>query len=137
MGLAQRLLEMSVEYSKDWTAHGALLKERQAIQTLLADMQVLIESSRWLVYHAAWLADTGHLTKSMTAQVRLLTGEMLKKATDMATLVYGGPGPSEQIDIKRYVHAVVPMEALEHGLESARAVIASQLLAVSEGESVP
>ncbi|NOH03442.1 MAG: acyl-CoA/acyl-ACP dehydrogenase [Chloroflexi bacterium] len=133
IGLAQRLLDMSIEYAKSWTALGALLMERRAIQNMLAEMQVQIESARWLVYHAAWLADKEGPSYLAAAEVRLSTGEMLRRVTDLATLVYGGPGPSQEFDINRYLCSTVPPQALELGLECARTTIAASLLAVSEG----
>jgi acyl-CoA dehydrogenase len=133
VGLAQRLLDMSIEYAKSWTALGALLKERPAIQRMLAEMRVQIESARWLVYHAAWLADKQGASSQVAAEVRLATGEMLKRATDLVTLIYGGPGPSPEIEIHRYVRSAVPMEALEFGMDCARTMIAVSLLAGSEG----
>ena len=132
VGLAQRLLEMSIEYAKSWTALGSLLKERPAIQRMLAEMDVQIEATRWLVYHAAWLADKQGPTNLLAAEVRLSAGEMLKKVTDLATLVYGGPGPSPEVEIHRYVRSAVPLDALEWGLEGARRTIAASLLAASE-----
>ena len=132
VGLAQRLLGMSVEYTKSWTALGALLRERPAIQRMLAEMHVQIEATRWLVYRAAWLADTRGPTNLLAAEVRLSAGEMLKKVTDLATLVYGGPGPSPEVEIHRYVRSAVPFDALEWGLEGARRTIAACLLAASE-----
>jgi acyl-CoA dehydrogenase len=136
VGLAQRLREMSVEYAKSWTALGALLKDRPSVQSMLAEMQVLVESSRWLVYHAAWLAEKHRLSRAEAAEVRLATGTMLNRVTDLATLVYGGPGPSPQIEIQRYVHSAVPPEAIQLGLEFARNTIASQLLAPDKGDSL-
>lgn len=133
VGLAQRLLDMSIEYAKSWIALGALLKERPAIQRMLAEIEVQIENTRWLVYHAAWLADTQGPSRRVAAEVRLSSGEMLRKVTDLVTLIYGGPGPSPEVELHRYVRSTVPMEALELGLECARTIIAANLLAVSEG----
>ena len=93
-----------------------------------------IESTRWLVYHAAWLADTQPPEKLRVpaAQVRLASGELLKRAVDSTTMVFLGPGPSAQIEPRRLVHSVIPMDALEQGLEQARAVIANQMLNLSQ-----
>jgi acyl-CoA dehydrogenase len=132
VGLAQRLLDMSIEYARSWTALGALLKERPAIQRMLAEMHVQVESTRWLVYHAAWLADKGAGTHRVAAQVRLATGEMLERATDLATMIYGGPGPAPEVEIHRYVRASIPPDVLASGLEHARAIIAADLLAAGE-----
>jgi alkylation response protein AidB-like acyl-CoA dehydrogenase len=133
VGLASRLLDMSAEYARTWTALGALLKERPAIQRILAEVKVQIESTRWLVYHAAWVADKQGATRELAAEIRLVSGEMLSKATNLITMVYGGPGPSPEVEIHRYVHSTIPMEALEFGLISARLVIANELTAVSAG----
>jgi acyl-CoA dehydrogenase len=133
VGLAQRLLDMSIEYAKSWMALGALLKERPSIQHMLAEMQVQIESTRWLIYHAAWLADKHGPSHPVAAEVRLSTGEMLKRATGLVTLIYGGPGPSPEVEIHYYVRSTVPMEVLELGLEYARKMIATSLLAAGEG----
>jgi alkylation response protein AidB-like acyl-CoA dehydrogenase len=120
---------MSIEYAKSWTALGALLKERSATKHLLAEMQVQIESTRWLVYHAAWLADQREALHPAAAEVRLCAGEMLRKVTDLTTLIYGGPGSSPEVEVHQYIRSTVPMEVLELGLECARMMIAANLLA--------
>jgi acyl-CoA dehydrogenase len=133
VGLAARLLCMAAEYARSWTALGALLKERPAVQRMLAEVKVQIESTRWLVYHAAWLTDKQGPSRLLAAEVRLAVGEMLSKATNLTTMIYGGPGPSPQVEAHRYVQSTIPMEALEFGLDCARLVIAAELLAAGDG----
>lgn len=133
VGLATRLLEMTVAYANSWMALGALLKERPSIQRMLAEMKVQIEGARWLVYHAAWSADKQGASRESVAEVRLTTGEMLTCATDLTTMVYGGPGPSPEIELHRYVTSVIPMEALEIGKNYARTTISTALLKTVEG----
>ncbi len=128
-GLAQRLLSMAAEYARDWLSLGGLLKDRPAVQRMLAELQVQIECTRWLVYHAAWLADRQELQRSTTAEVRLAAGEMLKRATDLVTLIFGGAGPSAPVEMQRFVRSAIPMEAFETGLDYASSIIAAQLLA--------
>lgn len=130
VGIVQRLLEMVVEYTRDWVALGAPLAVRPAIQRMVADISVELEGARWLVYHAAWLADIGQSDsiRLQAAQVRLATGEMLKRAVDCATMMYAGPGPSAQIEPQRLVRSVVPFDALELSMENARAAITAKVL---------
>jgi acyl-CoA dehydrogenase len=129
VGLAQRLLSMAAEYARDWQSLGGLLKDRPAVQKMLADLQVQVECTRWFVYHAAWMADRQEPLRSAAAQVRLATGEMLKKATDLVTLIFGGVGPSPQVEMHRFVSAAIPMEAFEAGMDAARFVVAAEILA--------
>ncbi len=130
VGMVERLIEMASEHARDWVALGAPLAVRPAIQRMLAEMRVDVESTRWLVYHAAWLADTGSESalRGPAAQVRLATGVMLERSIDRATMVFAGPGPSEQIEPERLVRSLVPAEALHLALEQARAVIAAEML---------
>jgi acyl-CoA dehydrogenase len=134
VGMVERLIEMACEHARDWVSLGTALSVRPAIQRMLAELRVQVESTRWLVYHAAWLADTQPAEKLRipAAQVRLASGELLKRAVDSTTMVFLGPGPSAQIEPRRLVHSVVPMDALEQGLEQARAVIAKQMLNLSQ-----
>jgi alkylation response protein AidB-like acyl-CoA dehydrogenase len=130
VGIVERLIEMAVEHAKDWVSLGAPLAVRPAIQRLLAEMRVEVESARWLVFHAAWLDDErqGDSIREPAAQVRLATGEMLQRSVDRVTMIYTGPGPSPQIEPLRLVRSVVPSEALELALEFARTVLASEML---------
>jgi acyl-CoA dehydrogenase len=134
VGIVKRLLEMVVEYTRDWVSLGAPLAVRPAIQRMAAEMSVELESARWLVYHAAWLVDTVQSDSSrlQAAQVRLATGEMLKRAIDHATLMYAGPGPSNQIEPQRLVRNVVPLDTLELSMENARAAISAEVLGLND-----
>jgi acyl-CoA dehydrogenase len=129
-GIVQRMVEMSAEHARDWVALGAPLGARPAVKRMLAELKVDVESTRWLVYHAAWLFDKGEeqAARSSAAHVRLASGEMLKRAVERVTMIYAGPGPSEQIDAHLLVKSMVPYEALELGLEFSRAAIANEVL---------
>lgn len=131
VGAVTRLLEMAAEHARSWVSLGEPLSVRPAIQRMLAEMQVEVESARWLVYHAAWLADArpSESLRIPAAQVRLATGEMLQRAVDRVTMVFLGPGPSPEIEPRRLVRSLAPPEALEFALEGARAVIAAELVA--------
>jgi len=131
VGAATRLMEMAAEHARSWVSLGEPLSIRPAIQRMLAEMKVDIESARWLVYRAAWLADSGAKDdlRIAAAHVRLATGEMLQRSVDRATMIFAGPGPSPQIEPQRFVRSLAPPETLEFALQQARAVIAASLLA--------
>lgn len=128
VGLAQRLLEMAAAYVKDWVVFDAALSQRPAVQGFLADLQVRIESVRWLVYHAAWQVDQGEPIHILAAEARLAAVSMLNEAVDWVTMMHGGPGPSPQLEIQRFVASNLPAAATEPGLAFARTAIAADLL---------
>jgi acyl-CoA dehydrogenase len=130
LGVVSRLLEMAAGHARDWVALGASLSVRPAMRRMLAETRVDLESCRWLVYHAAWMADRGQQIRDAASQVRLSTGEMLQKAVDRATMLFAGPGPSPQTEIERFVGSAAPAQTLDWALEHAREAIASGLLQV-------
>jgi len=104
------------EHARDWVSLGAPPLARPAIQRMIADLQVDIESTRWMVYHAAWLSDSGKKTESRhaAAQVRLASGEMLKRSIDRATMIFTGPGPAPAIEPNLMVKNLVPFDAWKY-----------------------
>jgi alkylation response protein AidB-like acyl-CoA dehydrogenase len=130
VGMVSRLIEMSLGHARDWISLGEALAVRPAIQRMLAEMRVEVESSRWLTFHAAWLADAGagDDLRGAAAQVRLATGEMLKRSVDRVSMVFAGPGPAPQIEPQRFVRSLAPPEVLDLALEQARAVILADML---------
>jgi acyl-CoA dehydrogenase len=109
---------------------GATMSARPAVQRMIAEMQVNLESTRWLVYHAAWSLDEdpGAASTGLAAQVRLASGEMLRRAVDQTTMIFAGPGPTPQIEPDRLVRSAIRLDSLELTLENARTIIASDLL---------
>jgi acyl-CoA dehydrogenase len=134
IGMAHRLVEMSVAHAQEWVSLGAALSVRPAICRMLAELRVDVESARWLVYHAAWSLDSGKCENpaNIAAQVRLGTGEMLKRAIDRTTMIFAGPGPAPEIEPGRLARSLVPAEALEVSLEYARARVAAGLLSAGK-----
>ncbi len=130
VGICERLLEMALEHAKNWVSLGAALSLRPAIQRMLAEMNVEIECSRWLVYHAAWMVDEEQVEslRTLSAQVRLATGEMLHHAVDRVTMIFAGPGPAPQIEAQRFVRTINSSKALKLALEHARAILAYEMI---------
>lgn len=128
VGMVERMRAMAAEHARDWVSLGASLSVRPAVQRMLAELSTEVEAARWLVYQAAWLADRGQPVRAAAARVRLFTGEMLQRAIDRVTLIYGGPGPSTEVQPHRLARSAVPADALELALEYARAILAAEAL---------
>lgn len=133
VGIVDRLIEMAVEHARDWVSLGAPLAVRPAIQDMVAGMRVDVESTRWLVYHAAWLADTSSSKdlRSSAAQVRLATAEMLQRSIDRTTMIFAGPGPMPQIEPQRLVRGLVSSQTLQSAIQQAQAAIATEELSLA------
>lgn len=126
VGITDRLLKMGVTFAKDWTWFEEQLIARPAVQRMLADMQVEMESVRWLVYHAAWTVDRGAQAHIPAAKVRIATAEMLKHAVDHVTMVYGGA--SAIWDGREVIKDRWFPKVAHKSLEGARALVVNALV---------
>jgi len=128
VGMAQRLLEMSAQYAKDWVSMGQPLALRPSVMRLVAEMAAGIQAARYMVYHAAWLLDEDEEARHEVAMVRLFTGELIRSAMDKTILAHGGVSYLEQKPALRMYRNLVPDQALELGLENSRMVVANHYL---------
>ncbi|MBV9605314.1 MAG: acyl-CoA dehydrogenase family protein [Solirubrobacterales bacterium] len=101
VGLAQRALDLALDYAQRRETFGKKIAERQAIAFKLAEMATDLEAARRLVRHAAstW-EQTGHAPME-AAMAKLFASEMLQRVTDGALQVHGGLGYWETSPIER------------------------------------
>jgi alkylation response protein AidB-like acyl-CoA dehydrogenase len=128
LGLAEGALEESVKYAKHRRAFGKSISEFQAIQWMLADMQTEIEAARGLVYHAAWLKDSGGRMGSASSKAKLYASEMVNRVVAKAVQVHGSVGYSRETDVERMYRDARVITIYEGTSEIQRMVIARELL---------
>lgn len=128
VGMAQRLLEMSVQYARDWVSLGQPLALRPAMMRMIAEMVVDVQAARHLVYHAAWKLDQGENARDDAAAIRLFTGQMIRSAIDKTIMVHGGTNYLEKKPALRMYRNLVPDTALELALEHSRMAVANHYL---------
>jgi butyryl-CoA dehydrogenase len=129
VGLAQGALEETVKYAKQRRAFGKSIGEFQAIQWMIADMQMDIEAARALLYNAAWLKDT-HSTRLGTAasRAKLYASEMANRVAAKAVQIHGSVGYSRETDVERMYRDARVLTIYEGTSEIQRIIIARALL---------
>jgi butyryl-CoA dehydrogenase len=129
VGLAQGAFEAAVKYAKQRAAFGKKIAEFQAIQWMLADMQMEIEAARALMMNAAWLRDTsGGRRGAAAAKAKLYASEMANRVAYKAVQVHGSVGYSRETDVERYYRDARVLTIYEGTSEIQRTVIARDLL---------
>jgi acyl-CoA dehydrogenase len=128
VGTAQWLLERSLAYSKQRQQFGQPIRSFQAIQWMLADMEVGIHAGRLMVYHAAWKVDSGQRAGHEAAICKLYCSEMLGKVADLAVQIHGGMGYMKDMPIERAYRDARILRIYEGTSEVQRIVIAEDLL---------
>lgn len=129
VGLAQGALEESVKYAKQRKAFGKNIGDFQAIQWMLADMQMEIEAARALVYQAAWLKDTNpSRIGTASSRAKLYASEMANRVAAKAVQIHGSVGYSRETDVERMYRDARVLTIYEGTSEIQRMIIARELL---------
>jgi short/branched chain acyl-CoA dehydrogenase len=127
LGVIEACLEESLEYAKERTSFGKPIGSYQAIAFKLADLQVMADAARMLVYRAAWLKDEGLPFKQEAAVAKLYASEAAVTATREATQIFGGAGFLDQSLVARHYRDAKVLEIGEGTSEIQRLVISRGL----------
>jgi alkylation response protein AidB-like acyl-CoA dehydrogenase len=102
VGLAQRMLDLAIEYAKKRSTFGKILAKRQAIQNNIAQMGTEIQAARLLAYEAAWKFDQGQDIVKEAAMAKLFAEQVLIRVSEMALRIHGGIGYTKAYPLERH-----------------------------------
>ncbi|PCJ62419.1 MAG: acyl-CoA dehydrogenase [Candidatus Hydrogenedentota bacterium] len=135
VGIGERALQLSIEYSKVREQFGKPISEFQMIQGKLADMYTELEVMRTFVYRALSAANEvevggggrGEIHK-LTAAAALFAGESVNRILDNALQIHGGFGYIWESEINRLYRSIKLLEIGAGTSEVRRNIIAEELL---------
>jgi len=127
LGGAQAALEAGVQFATEREQFGGLLAMKQAIQNFIADTAAEIEALRYLVYHTAWLADTGEPYTRAASIAKLIGSEVAMRAANKMLQVHGGFGYMKEYAIERMYRDFRALQIVEGTSEIQRFVIARDI----------
>jgi len=128
LGKSERCFDLAVKHAKQRKAFGKRIGEFQAIQWMLADSKIDIETIRWLTYYAAWKADQGKDFRSESAMAKVHGVEAALRVIDRTMQVLGGMGLSVDFPFFRFLGEVRRTKSAEGTLEIMRLIIARGIL---------
>jgi butyryl-CoA dehydrogenase len=128
LGIAEGAFERALSYSKERRQFGNPIGDLQAIQFKLADMYARIETSRLVVYRAAWLKDNDKPFAAEAAMCKMVASETATFVTHQAIQVHGGYGYITEYEVERMYRDARITEIYEGTNEVQRLVIARALL---------
>jgi acyl-CoA dehydrogenase len=102
LGPAQIALDETIEHARTRVTFGQVLAEHQAIQHMIADMAMDLETCRLHTYRAAWLEQQGRPCGLEATTAKCLTAELATKGADNGIQVLGGYGYAMEYDMQRY-----------------------------------
>ncbi|TNE89525.1 MAG: acyl-CoA dehydrogenase [Deltaproteobacteria bacterium] len=128
LGIAQRCLDLSVEYAKERVAFGKPIANLQAIQWKIADMRTRIEAARLLTWRAAQLKDAGKRASAECSMAKLMASEVANFCAYEAVQIHGGYGYSAEYEVERLYRDARITTLYEGTSEIQRLVIAKDTL---------
>lgn len=127
LGSAEKLLELSLEYASEREQFGKPILEIQAVQHMLAEMSIQIETLRSLVYRVAWMTDQKMRIVKEAAIAKYYGSEVYNKVADLAVQIHGGMGYVQDYPIERYYRDARITKIYEGTSEIQKNIIASEL----------
>lgn len=126
LGLAQRALDLSIEYAKERKQFDVPIAKHQAIQFMIAEMEMKIEASRLLIQKAAWLTDNGHNATKTASMSKAFAADSCMQITTDAVQIYGGYGYSKEYPVEKLMRDAKLIQIYEGTSQIQRLVIARE-----------
>ena len=130
-GAADRLLDLSREWSLEREAFGQRIADFQGVQFPLADSLTELAAARLLTYHAAHAFDThpdDKIVHGKVAMAKLYASEMAGRVVDRTVQIFGGRGYMTEHPAERHFRELRVDRIWEGTSEIQRVIIAGGLL---------
>jgi acyl-CoA dehydrogenase len=128
IGIAERALEMAIDYARTRHTFGKPIGSNQAIQWMIADSEVELEAARLLVLRAAWAIDQGLDPRHTSSMAKLYGAGMVNRVVDRVMQIHGGMGYTRELPIERWYRQVRLFRIFEGTDEMQRLIISRDLL---------
>jgi isovaleryl-CoA dehydrogenase len=135
LGVAERALELSIEYAQTRVQFGKKISEFQLIQAKIADMYVWVETMRTFTYRVLAAANNleigaggrGHI-HALTAASAMYAAETMGRVLSEAVQIHGGSGYIWESEINRLFRATKLLEIGAGTTEVRQLIISGELL---------
>ncbi len=102
VGIAQGAYEAALNYVKGREQFGKPIANFQGVQFQLAEMRVLLEAARLMVYNSARLKDAGQPFIEQAAMAKLYSSRAAEKVSSMAIDLFGGNGFTREYPVEKF-----------------------------------
>jgi isovaleryl-CoA dehydrogenase len=135
LGVAERALDLSLDYAKTRQQFGKPIGSFQLVQSMLADMYVLVETMRTFTYRTLAAASEVEIGEGGRGDIHKLTAASVMYAADSvhavldkAMQIHGGSGYIWESEINRLYRSTKLLEIGAGTTEVRKLIIAGELL---------
>ena len=127
IGAIQTCVEMTVAYSKERVQYDRPIGAFQALQHIMADMWTSMQTSRYLVYKAAWLESEGQPCAKEASLAKAYVNEVYKNVGKWAVRLHGAIATSYDHDIPLYYRRSKAADTAFGGTDFHRELVAQEI----------
>jgi alkylation response protein AidB-like acyl-CoA dehydrogenase len=128
VGIAEKALELTIEYSKQREQFNRRLADMQSVQNMIADSATEVQAARLLLHQGATMYDRGEDVVGISSMAKLFASETANRVTNRAIQVHGGRGMTQMHLVEKLWRDAKLTEIGEGCSEIQRLVIAKQVL---------
>lgn len=128
VGLAQRALDLAVDYAKSREQFGKAIGTFQGLRWNIAEMQSLVHAARAAYLVAAEHKDAGRPYSAMAASAKLIATDAAMRVTNDAIQIFGGNGYVADYDVERLFREAKVLQIVEGTNQIQREIIGKSLL---------
>ncbi len=128
VGVARSAMDYALDYAKKRRTFGKTLSNYQAIQFKIAEMYQKVETSRLLVWKAAWEADQGMDPTVSASIAKMIATEKALEVVNEALQIFGGFGYTKMFPVEKLLRDTRLFSIYEGTSEVQRLVVSTQAL---------
>ena len=128
VGIAQRAMDMMIDYAHARVTFGRPLADRQAVQFMVADSAMELHAARLMVYECAWRHDRGEEVRNLAYMVKVTCAEMAGRVVDRSIQVHGGVGLTKDLPLEWWYRQLRSIRITEGATEVLRWRLARNLM---------
>jgi alkylation response protein AidB-like acyl-CoA dehydrogenase len=102
VGGMQACIDMTIAYMKERVQYERPIGSFQAIQHIVADMWIAMQTARYLTYEAIWLESGGKPADKETSMAKAYVNNAYKLVSKWGIRLHGGIGTSREHDVSLY-----------------------------------
>jgi len=132
VGIAQRALDEATKYATERKTFGTPIINHQAVNFMLADMAIGVESSRLCYMKSAWMADNGERNTYYASIAKCLAGDVANKSATDAVQIFGGNGFNTEYPVEKLMRDAKIYQIYEGTAQIQRIIIGRELLGLAK-----
>ncbi len=112
LGVLDRILAATVQYTRDRVQFGTPIGRLQALQHRMADMYMQVEQARSMTYLAtsACLQSDARARREAVSGAKVIVGQAARKVGQEAVQLHGGMGMTDELDVSQCFKRLLAFE---------------------------